>query len=125
MLLDLIDLQITYRSRYMTGVGLATVRDMVLLDPYNPRSAGFQLQVIHEHTQTLPSLRHDGILRGAPASGCAACNRCGDADGQRICNVSVILGLEQKISGFANAVASRYFLRRPEATVVSGASKIT
>ncbi len=38
VLLDLIDSQITYRSRYLIGVALAPVRDMALLDPFNPRS---------------------------------------------------------------------------------------
>ncbi len=124
VLLDLIDSQITYRSRYMTGVGLATVRDMVLLDPYNPRSAGFQIQVMHEHLQTLPSLRHDGLLE-EPQRLIARLATEVETLTAKDLNVPVILGLEQKISGFANAVASRYFLRRPEATVVSGASRIT
>ena len=44
MLLDLIDSQITYRSRYLTGVALAPVRDMALLDPFNPRSVAFQVE---------------------------------------------------------------------------------
>ena len=35
-MLDLIDSQITYSSRYLVGVALAPVRDMALLDPFNP-----------------------------------------------------------------------------------------
>ena len=62
VLLDLIDSQITYRSRYLTGVALGPVRDMALLDPFNPRSVGFQVASIDDHIATLPILRQDGML---------------------------------------------------------------
>ncbi len=61
-MLDLIDLQITYSSRYLVGVALAPVRDMALLDPFNPRSVVFQVNRIDEHIATLPVLRQDGIF---------------------------------------------------------------
>ena len=62
VLLDLIDSQITYRSRYLVGVAPYPVRDMALLDPYNPRSVAFQTQRLKEHIATLPVLRQDGML---------------------------------------------------------------
>ena len=62
VMLDLIDLQITYRSRYLVGVALAPVRDMALLDPFNPRSVAFQINRIDEGISTLPILRRDRIL---------------------------------------------------------------
>ena len=37
-LLELCDVQITYRQRYSTGLALFPVRDLVGLDPFNPRS---------------------------------------------------------------------------------------
>ena len=61
MLLDLINSQITYRSRTLIGVALAPVRDMALLDPFNPRSVAFQVKLIDEHIAALPVLRQDGI----------------------------------------------------------------
>ncbi|MGH8714457.1 MAG: circularly permuted type 2 ATP-grasp protein, partial [Casimicrobiaceae bacterium] len=42
ILLTLVDCQITYRSRYLVGPLLAPVRDLAVLDPYNPRSVAFQ-----------------------------------------------------------------------------------
>ena len=48
VMLDLIDSQITYRSRYLVGMALAPVRDMALLDPFNPRSVAFQVNRIDE-----------------------------------------------------------------------------
>ncbi len=61
VLLDLIDSQITYHSRTLIGVALAPVRDLTLLDPYNPRSVAFQTERIAEHIAALPVLRQDGI----------------------------------------------------------------
>ena len=113
VLLDLIDSQITYRSRYLTGVALAPVRDMVLLDPFNPRSASFQIEQIRRHLDTLPTLNEDGmpeepkriieLVGGEIASASAR-----DIDG------STILALEQKLMKFADALATRYFLQRPD-----------
>ena len=37
-------------------------------------------------------------------------------------DATIILALEQKVSNFAQAVANRYFLRRPEMTVAPLAS---
>ena len=62
VMLDLIDSQITYRSRYLVGMALAPVRDMALLDPFNPRSVAFQVNRIDEGIGTLPTLRRDGML---------------------------------------------------------------
>ena len=62
VLLDLIDSQITYRSRYLTGVAPGPVRDMALLDPFNPRSVGFQIATLCEQISELPALHQDGLL---------------------------------------------------------------
>ena len=62
VLLDLVDSQITYRSRYLMGVALNPVRDMVVLDPFNPRSVAFQVERLDEHLETLPLLSDDGML---------------------------------------------------------------
>ncbi|HEY0300247.1 MAG TPA: circularly permuted type 2 ATP-grasp protein, partial [Rhizomicrobium sp.] len=49
VLLTLADCQITYRSRYLVGPLLEPVRDLVVLDPYNPRSAAFQVAALNDH----------------------------------------------------------------------------
>ena len=113
VLLDLIDSQITYRSRYLTGVALAPVRDMVLLDPFNPRSASFQIEQIRGHLETLPTLNEDGIPEEPKriielVGGEIASTAARDIDG------STILAFEQKLMKFADALASRYFLQRPD-----------
>lgn len=112
ILLDLIDSQITYRSRYLGGVALAPVRDMALLDPFNPRSVSFQVNQLRDDIATLPTLSDDGIpeeprrfidlFAGEIAS--VSANAVGP---------SMVLGFEQTLMRFADAVAARYFLQRP------------
>ncbi len=60
-MLALTDSQISYGRRYMQGAALDPVRDMVLLDPYNPRSIAFQVEAIVRHLGELPALTADGI----------------------------------------------------------------
>ena len=71
VLLDLCDSQIVYRSRYLSGASLNPVRDLLLLDPDNPRALKFQVSEIAAHLAALPSLRDDNIpeppLRAARA----------------------------------------------------------
>ena len=77
ILLTLVDCQITYRSRYLVGPLLAPVRDLVVLDPYNPRSVAFQVSALNDHIASLPALEGERTDRAAAASrGRAA----GDAD---------------------------------------------
>jgi uncharacterized alpha-E superfamily protein len=121
VMLDLIDSQITYRSRYVIGVALAPVRDMALLDPFNPRSVGFQIASLNAHITDLPALHEDGLLEEprriiARLSTEIATSAAGNLE------TSTILAFEQKVSGFADAVAGRYFLQRPELPGGLGAS---
>jgi uncharacterized circularly permuted ATP-grasp superfamily protein/uncharacterized alpha-E superfamily protein len=112
LLLDLIDSPITYRSRYMMGVALAPVRDMALLDPFNPRSVAFQVERLADHLAGLPSLSDDGMVE-APRrialklSADIATAVAGDLDHAKI------LAFEQTLLGLGDAIAARYFLQGP------------
>jgi uncharacterized alpha-E superfamily protein len=97
------------------------VRDMPLLDPYHPRSASFQIEQIRHHLDTLPTLNEDGIpeepkriieLFGGEIASAAA----------RDIDTSTILGFEQKLMKFADALAARYFLQRPDDLKTKSAS---
>jgi uncharacterized circularly permuted ATP-grasp superfamily protein/uncharacterized alpha-E superfamily protein len=110
VLLDLIDSQITYRSRTLIGVALAPVRDMALLDPFNPRSVAFQAQLIAQHIAALPLLRQDGLpeepFRLATLLNAELAAEYADKiEDQRI------LAIEQKLAALAEAIAGRYFLQ--------------
>jgi uncharacterized circularly permuted ATP-grasp superfamily protein/uncharacterized alpha-E superfamily protein len=110
VMLDLIDSQITYRSRTLIGVALAPVRDMALLDPFNPRSVAFQAKLILEHIGQLPLLSHDGLpeepLRLATLLGAELAAEYADRIGDQ-----GILAIEQRLVALAEAIATRYFLQ--------------
>ncbi len=110
VMLDLIDSQITYRSRYLVGVTLAPVRDMALLDPFNPRSVVFQVNRIDEGISTLPVLRRDGILE-QPKNLVTLLKAELETEQAESLDNSRILAIEQRLLGLANSIATRYFLQ--------------
>ena len=114
VLLELVDSQITYRSRYLVGLSLPLVRDMVILDPYNPRSVAFQVERLNAHLSNLPRLNDDGMLE-APRrkvlqiGGELATAVADDLESEDI------LALEEGLLGLADAIGARYFLHGPNA----------
>ncbi|MEA1834262.1 circularly permuted type 2 ATP-grasp protein [Methylobacterium durans] len=113
VMLALCDSQVTYGARYMQGVALEPVRDMVLLDPFNPRSVAFQVEAILRHLDDLPALSADGIPEPhrrlaarirAEFAGCEAA----DLDGVAMAR------LESDLERLADAVAGRYFPNGPQ-----------
>ncbi len=121
VMLDLIDLQITYRSRYLVGMALAPVRDMALLDPFNPRSVSFQVNRIDEGISTLPILRKDGMLE-EPRRLTTLLRAELTTERAESLDDARILTVEQGLLTLANAIAARYFLQGPGA---GRAEKIT
>lgn len=118
VMLDLVDSQITYRSRYMTGVALAPVRDMVMLDPYNPRSVSFQLSAIREHLAILPTLRNDGVPEEPQSLAAILATELEMAKANEV-DKRAILAFEQRILQLADAIAVRYFPRRQKVSVAA------
>ena len=110
ILLDLVDSQITYRSRYLMGVALRPVRDLVLLDPFNPRSLAFQVERLKEHLESLPLLNNDGMLEAPRKLIVQIEAEVAVADAGEITSEKV-LAFEQKLMALADAIADRYFLQ--------------
>jgi len=107
-LLELLDSQITYRSRYLTGPALAPVRDMAMLDPYNPRSVGFQALRIDEHLAALPALRADGVMESTRRLS-VKLRADIESEDARSLNEAEMLEVEQRLSALAERIAERYF----------------
>ncbi|MBL8554971.1 MAG: circularly permuted type 2 ATP-grasp protein [Phenylobacterium sp.] len=110
LLLDLNDSQITYRARYIIGLALNPVRDLVMLDPFNTRSVAFQVQALKEHIAVLPTLQEDGIAE-APSRillPLAAELETEDASALFADNVT---RYEETLFSLANAIADRFFLQ--------------
>ncbi|PNU02025.1 hypothetical protein A8V01_10450 [Novosphingobium guangzhouense] len=110
LLLDLCDSQIIYRSRYLTGPALNPVRDLVLLDPDNPRALVYQVAQIVAHLCALPSSRDDNIpeppLRAARALlGELQAALAPDMTPARLA------AMEAQLLALSDAVSLRYFLQ--------------
>jgi len=115
LLLDLVDSQITYRSRYLVGMALTPVRDLVMLDPYNPRSVAFQVATLRTHFDALPKLQDDGM----PEPSMRLLIQLGSqvyAEDAADLGEDRAKGFEQMLMALSNAVADRYFLQGSNAT---------
>jgi uncharacterized circularly permuted ATP-grasp superfamily protein/uncharacterized alpha-E superfamily protein len=107
-LMDLIDSQITYRSRYMAGTAVAPLLDMAILDPFNPRSVAFQMARVDEALAGLPSLLDDGVLEPQRRASVKLRAQLATEDARRL-DAGRILVFEQRLIGLANAVGERFF----------------
>jgi uncharacterized circularly permuted ATP-grasp superfamily protein/uncharacterized alpha-E superfamily protein len=110
LLLDLADSQITYRARYLVGLALAPVRDMVMLDPFNTRSLAFQVSALKDHLAALPSLLDDGMLEEPNRILLPLATQVLTEDASRL-DVDKTLAFEQTLMRLSGAVADRYFLQ--------------
>jgi uncharacterized circularly permuted ATP-grasp superfamily protein/uncharacterized alpha-E superfamily protein len=115
ILLTLVDCQITYRSRYLVGPMLAPVRDLVVLDPYNPRSVAFQVQALNEHIASLPALRETGIIERPQRLAVAVQANLTTAEAAAL-DTKTLFALEQDLLQLAEAVGSHYFPHGPNAS---------
>ena len=118
-LLDLMDSQITYRARYMTGLALVPVRDLVALDPFNPRSLAFQVERIREHLAALPSLRDDGLQEDHVALANEIALVVVTVKPESL-SPATLLGLENRLMALSDAIAARFFLQGAETVRAPG-----
>ena len=108
VILGLCDSQIAYGARYLTGVSLDAVRDMVLLDPFNPRSVVFQIRAIVRHLEDLPALRVDGVPEPHRRAALKLAGTFASSEAAEL-NGAGLVRLEADLESLADAVASRYF----------------
>lgn len=118
-LLELADVQISYRQRYSTGLALMPVRDLVGLDPFNPRSIMFQANIISEHLGALPRLKDDGMAepQQAAATGLVALMSTLSAT---TLTPEVCDDLEARLITLSDAISQRFFLRGSETLRAAG-----
>ena len=118
-LLELGDVQISYRQRYATGLALMPVRDLVGLDPFNPRSISFPANAIREHLDALPRLKDDGMAepQQAAATGLVALISTLSAT---MLTAEVCDELEGRLFALSDAISERFFLRGSETLRASG-----
>jgi uncharacterized circularly permuted ATP-grasp superfamily protein/uncharacterized alpha-E superfamily protein len=115
VLLTLVDCQITYRSRYLLAPMLAPVRDLAVLDPYNPRSVAFQVQALNEHIASLPALRESGLIERPQRVAVAVQSMLTTAEASSL-DTKTLFALEQDLLNLSDAIGLHYFPHGPNAT---------
>ncbi len=110
LLLDLVDSQITYRARYLVGLALTPVRDMVMLDPFNTRSVAFQVATLKTHLAALPTLLDDGMME-KPSRILLPLATQVQTEDAALLTVEQIEAFEQDLMRLSGAIADRYFLQ--------------
>ena len=121
LLLTLVDCQITYRSRYLVAPLLAPVRDLVVLDAYNPRGVAFQVAALNEHIESLANMREGGLIDQPHriAVKLQAEMTAGEAEAF---DTKSLFSLEQDLLNLADAIGSHYF---PHGSSASRPEKLT
>jgi uncharacterized alpha-E superfamily protein len=115
VLLTLVDCQITYRSRYLVAPLLAPVRDLAVLDPYNPRSVAFQVLALTEHILSLPALRESGLIERPQRLAVAVQAMLTTAEAAAL-DTKTLFALEQDLLNLADAIGLHYFPHGPNAS---------
>lgn len=124
ILLDLTDSQITYRNRYLTGPSIAPVRDLVLLEPQNPRSLVYQAQRMAEHIASLPTLRTDGLPEEPQRQIGAIVAALAPLTGETLTPAG-LSAIEQQLFALSDAIGERYFLQLRKAAKADGADLLS
>jgi hypothetical protein len=109
LLLDLADSQITYRARYLVGLALTPVLDMVILDPFNTRSLAFQVVAVKEHLARCPRCWRTACWK-SPTGSCCPGGAGGNHWTPLTSTPTSLLAFERTLSRLSDAVADRYFL---------------
>jgi uncharacterized alpha-E superfamily protein len=114
-LLTLVDCQITYRSRYLLAPLLAPVRDLAVLDSYNPRSVAFQVEALNEHIASLPALKETGLIERPQRLAVALRSTLTTAEATTL-DTKTLFALEQGLLNLADAIGAHYFPHGPNAS---------
>jgi uncharacterized circularly permuted ATP-grasp superfamily protein/uncharacterized alpha-E superfamily protein len=123
VLLDLCDSQISYRMRYLGGLSLNLIRDMLALEPHNPRSLAFQIDRIVEHLATLPSLRGDGMPEPQVRIARAIAAILAATTAETI-DLRALENMERQLLSLSDAIGKRFFLQGKEAERASGMTRL-
>ena len=118
-LLDLNDSQISYRARYLTGLALAPVRDLIALDPFNPRSLAFQVERVRTHLDALPRLKDDGMAE-EPQRLATEIDALVSIQRAESLGANAVMGIENRLLTLSDAIGRRFFLQDNETLRAAG-----
>jgi uncharacterized circularly permuted ATP-grasp superfamily protein/uncharacterized alpha-E superfamily protein len=123
VLLDLCDSQISYRMRYLAGLSINPIRDMLTLEPQNPRSLAFQIDRIVEHLSALPSLRGDGMPE-PPERVARSIVAILAAISAETLDLEALADVERRLLNLSDAIGKRFFLQGKEAERAAGMTRL-
>jgi uncharacterized alpha-E superfamily protein len=111
--LELCDSSLTYRARYLGAVQPAPVLDLVLADPGNPRSLGFQLAAVSERLAEIGEAEdrlaaNAAALAQRPQELVDEVLLAPDRDAAAAALPDALFALEHEIGALSDAVARRY-----------------
>ena len=115
VLLTLVDCEITYRSRYLVAPLLAPVRDLAVLDPYNPRSVAFQVEALNDHIASIPALRESGLIERPQRLAVSVRSTLTTAEAAAL-DTKTLFALEQELLNLGDAIGLHYFPHGPNAS---------
>ncbi len=122
-LLDLCDSQISYRSRYLSGLALEPVRDLIALDPFNPRSLAYQVERIGWHLGVLPKLSDDGMPEEHDMIAADLAGSMATATAARLSHTRIVT-IENKFYALSEAISRRFFLQGSESLRAAGMTRL-
>ncbi len=114
-LLNLVDAQLAFRSRYLTGPARRPVLDLVLLDRSHPRSVAFQVAEIRQHLAALAELAPGELILSAASEAEALFDLLQDTDPSDI-DTDWILDCETILMRISDAITQKYLSGLPPTT---------
>jgi uncharacterized alpha-E superfamily protein len=113
VLLELCDSQISYRTRYLDNPALLPVRDLLVLEPANPRSLAFQVDAIAEHLSMLPSIRRDAMPEPQQKQATALAALLAPLTGDAL-DMAMLPDIESRLLCLSDSIGQRFFLQSEE-----------
>ncbi|MER0238988.1 circularly permuted type 2 ATP-grasp protein [Fulvimarina sp. MAC8] len=118
-ILDFTDSRVTYRRRYSVDLTRETVLDLSMLDPLNPRSIAFQVNLIQELLNDLPNQNTAETLDTLTRRVARLAVRLQTADATELGH-AFIVRVANDLGDISRLLTARYLLSSPEAATVSG-----
>lgn len=118
-ILDITDSRVTYRRRYSVDLTRETVLDLSVLDPLNPRSIAFQVNLIKELLYNLPNQNSAETLDMLTRRVARLTVRLQTADAAEVDHAFVVR-VANDLGDISGLLTARYLLSSPGTAVASG-----
>ena len=91
------------------------MRDLAVLDPYNPRSVAFQVEALNDHIASIPALRESGLIERPQRLAVAVRSTLTTSEASTL-DTKTLFALEQELLNLADAIGLHYFPHGPNAS---------